>query len=94
MTDEPQLPPEPGTPRPGPADTGAGGASAGGSSDEDRIEALADVIAAEPPPPPPPERGPSKLAVIAVALVALLAGAGTAYAVGNRGGSCPPNGSA
>jgi peptidyl-prolyl cis-trans isomerase C len=94
MTDEPQLPPEPGTARPGPADTGAGGASAGGSSDEDRIEALADEIAAEAPPPPPPERGPSKLAVIAVALVALLAGAGTAYAVGNRGGSCPPNGSA
>ena len=40
------------------------------------------------------ERGPSKLAVIAVALVALLAGAGTAYALGNRGSSCPGKGNA
>ena len=32
------------------------------------------------------ERGPSKLALVAVALVALAAGAGTAYAVGHRGG--------
>src|SRR5947208_7107090 len=40
------------------------------------------------------ERGPSKLALVAVALVALAAGAGTAYAVGHRGGGCPPKGSA
>src|SRR5690242_14634637 len=40
-------------------------------------------------PPPPPERGPSKLALAAVAVVALLAGAGTAYALGHRGGGCP-----
>jgi peptidyl-prolyl cis-trans isomerase C len=35
------------------------------------------------------ERGPSKLAMAAVALVALLAGAGTAMALGGRGSSCP-----
>lgn len=40
-------------------------------------------------PPPAPERGPSKLAAVAVALVALLAGAGTAVALGSRGSSCP-----
>jgi peptidyl-prolyl cis-trans isomerase C len=44
-------------------------------------------------PAPAPERGPSKLALVAVALVALLAGAGTAYALGHRGsGGCPPKG--
>src|SRR5437763_3147551 len=50
------------------------------------------------PRPPAPsaaaERGPSKLALVAVALVALLAGAGTAYALGHRGGGCPPKGAA
>ena len=50
------------------------------------------------PPPPddaaPAERGPSKLALMAVALVALLAGAGTAWALGHRGGGCPPKGDA
>ena len=46
-----------------------------------------------PPSPPPPDRGPSKLALVAVALVALLAGAGTAYALGHRGG-CPGKGNA
>ncbi len=43
-------------------------------------------------PPPAPERGPSKLALVAVAVVALLAGAGTAYALGHRGGGCPGKG--
>ena len=42
----------------------------------------------------PPERGPSKLALVGVALVALLAGAGTAYALGHRGGGCPGKGNA
>jgi peptidyl-prolyl cis-trans isomerase C len=42
--------------------------------------------------PPPPERGPSKLALVAVGLIALLAGAGTAYALGHRGGGCPGKG--
>ena len=78
-----------------------------GPSEEDRaIEALADEIAAEeaeeaesegstpPGPTPATERGPSKLALVAVALVALLAGAGTAYALGHRGGGCPPKGAA
>jgi peptidyl-prolyl cis-trans isomerase C len=41
------------------------------------------------------DRGPSKLALAAVALVALLAGAGTAVALSNRGGSsCPGKGNA
>ncbi len=41
------------------------------------------------------DRGPSKLALAAVALVALLAGAGTAVALGSRGGSsCPGKGNA
>lgn len=41
------------------------------------------------------DRGPSKLALVAVALVALLAGAGTAVALSNRGGrSCPGKGNA
>jgi len=48
-----------------------------------------DGSAPEPPPPPPPDRGPSKLAMVVVALIALLAGAGTAYALGHRGGGCP-----
>jgi peptidyl-prolyl cis-trans isomerase C len=51
-------------------------------------------MADESAPPPPPERGPSKLALVAVALVAVLAGAGTAYALGHRGGGCPGNGNA
>jgi peptidyl-prolyl cis-trans isomerase C len=86
MTDEPESP-----------DTGP-------SEDDRAIEALADEIAAEEakeaewegstPPAPPAERGPSKLALVAVALVALLAGAGTAYALGHRGGGCPPKGDA
>jgi peptidyl-prolyl cis-trans isomerase C len=45
-------------------------------------------------PPPAAEKGPSKLALIAVALVAVLAGAGTAFALSNRGGSCPAKGDA
>ena len=104
MTDEPQVPPEPGS-------------AASGPSQEDRdIEALADQIAADEaeeaedgtgggaaadaagqegsPARPEADRGPSKLALAAVALVALLAGAGTAYALGHRGGGCPPKGSA
>jgi len=44
--------------------------------------------------PAEPERGPSKLAVVAVALVALLAGAGTAVALSNRGSGCPGKGNA
>ena len=44
--------------------------------------------------PPTSGRGPSRLAMVAVALAALLAGAGTAFALGNRGGSCPAKGDA
>ncbi len=46
------------------------------------------------PPPAAAEKSPSKLALIAVALVAVLAGAGTAFALSNRGGSCPAKGDA
>jgi peptidyl-prolyl cis-trans isomerase C len=44
-------------------------------------------------PPPAAEKRPSKLALTVVALVALLAGAGTAFALSNRGG-CPAKGDA
>ncbi len=84
MTDEPKQSPEP--------------------NEEPDIEAVADEIAAEEEeagsddgsggPPPTAERGPSKIALVAVALVALLAGAGTAFALSNRGGSCPAKGDA
>lgn len=43
--------------------------------------------------PPEAEKGPSRLALAIVALVALLAGAGTAFALSNRGG-CPGKGDA
>ena len=45
-------------------------------------------------PPPASGRGPSKLAMVVVALVALLAGVGTALVLGNRGSSCPAKGDA
>jgi peptidyl-prolyl cis-trans isomerase C len=48
-----------------------------------------DASESEDTPSQPVERGPSKLAMAAVALVALLAGAGTALALGGRGSSCP-----
>jgi peptidyl-prolyl cis-trans isomerase C len=113
MTDEPEVPPETGAPKPGSSDRAP--------SDELAIEALADEIAAheaeevergaggephragagttewdESPAgtAPAADRGPSKLAMVAVALVALLAGAGTAYALGHKGGGCPPKGDA
>ena len=75
MTDEPQPPP-------------------GAESDDDRpIEGVADDAPAREwdgsKPKESSEGGPSKLALVAVALVALLAGAGTAVALGSRGGSCP-----
>jgi peptidyl-prolyl cis-trans isomerase C len=66
MSDEREVPPEPGSPEEG--------------------------HAIEVPPTPAAEPGPSRLALVAVALVALLAGAGTAYALSHRGGSCPPKG--
>jgi peptidyl-prolyl cis-trans isomerase C len=45
-------------------------------------------------PPPTGGRELSKLAMVVVAAVALLAGAGTAFALSNRGGSCPAKGDA
>ncbi len=102
MTDEPREPPESGEEPDieAPADEIA--------ADEipaDKITAPEDGEAAADgdvetdwddgsPPPPTAERGPSKLALIAVALVALLAGAGTAFALSNRGGGCPAKGDA
>jgi peptidyl-prolyl cis-trans isomerase C len=128
MTDEPQVPPESGSPEPGSSDAPPPSET---SPADHEIEALADEVAAdeaeeaeqgeaevaadeadeaEPSeaeagpeadaspagsePPPPAERKPSKLALVAVALVALLAGAGTAYALGHKGGGCPPKGDA
>jgi peptidyl-prolyl cis-trans isomerase C len=66
---------------------------AGDGEGADRGDAEGTVPAAAPPPAPTGDRGPSKLALIAVALVALLAGAGTAFALG-RGGGCPAKGDA
>jgi peptidyl-prolyl cis-trans isomerase C len=40
------------------------------------------------------DRRPSKLALVVVVLVALLAGAGTAFALGHKGGGCPAKGDA
>ena len=77
-TDEPEVPPETGTPD-------AGRSDAGGTTEGDGTALRA---------PAESERGPSKPALVAVGLVALLAGAGTAYAVGHRGGGCPPKGAA
>jgi peptidyl-prolyl cis-trans isomerase C len=61
------------------------------ADEEDEADAGAPVGR---PVPAAAERGPSKVALIAVALVALLAGAGTAYALSNRGGGCPAKGDA
>ena len=60
----------------------------------DESKPISEADEEEPPPPRPPEHGPSKLAMAVVGLVALLAGAGTALALGNRGESCPPKGDA
>lgn len=87
MTDDPQPPPPPGD------DPDIEAPADGFPADEFRAdevpadevpadEVAADEVAAA-------ERGPSKLAMAAVALVALLAGAGTAVALGSRGSSCP-----
>ncbi|MCA1844897.1 MAG: SurA N-terminal domain-containing protein, partial [Actinobacteria bacterium] len=97
MTDEPQVPPEPHSSEPGSSDAPApseeAGSSEPGSSDA-AAGAEAGAAPADSGPPPPTEKGPSKLALLAVALVALLAGAGTAYALGHKGGGCPPKGDA
>jgi peptidyl-prolyl cis-trans isomerase C len=82
MTDEPQPPesgeePEVGVPADEP------------TADEPATDQIADGSG----PPPDDEKGPSKLALAIVALVALLAGAGTAFALSNRG-SCPGKGDA
>ena len=63
---------------------------------EEEADAADEPDAAAPVgrPAAPAERSPSRLALIAVALVALLAGAGTAYALSNRGGGCPAKGDA
>ena len=60
-----------------------------GSGDEPDLEAPA-----EPAAPAATQKAPSRLALIAVALVALLAGAGTAFALSHKGGGCPGKGDA
>jgi peptidyl-prolyl cis-trans isomerase C len=91
MTDEPEVPQ-------GPEAADEAGRMPPPANEDRVTEAMADEIAAEEAAEwdgsAPAERGPSKLALVAVALVALLAGAGTAYAVGHRGGGCPPKGDA
>jgi peptidyl-prolyl cis-trans isomerase C len=92
MTDEPQSPSEDGPPE-----------------DDRDIEELSDEVADDDAEKaggdarrewdgsaarPKADRGPSKLAMVAVALVALLAGAGTAMALGRRGDGCPAKGDA
>ena len=74
------------------SEDGAGSEDGADSVDsEDGPES--EVVPAGSGPPPAAEKKPSKLALAAVALVALLAGAGTAYALG-RGGGCPAKGDA
>ena len=64
-------------------------------NEEPDIESPANDAAAEASQPASPgDGGPSKLALVAVALVALLAGAGTAKALSSRGGGCPAKGDA
>ena len=69
------------------ADEAGAGEAAGGPAGEDGEW---DGSAAT----PAKEKGPSKLALVGVAVVALLAGAGTAYALGHHGGGCPGKGNA
>jgi peptidyl-prolyl cis-trans isomerase C len=101
------VPPEPGTPEPGASEPGlsqddlhieamADEIAAEEAEETERAGAgeSTEWDGSAPKPPAAPERPPSKVALVAVALVALLAGAGTAYALGHRGGSCPPKGSA
>ncbi|HEV7863599.1 MAG TPA: peptidyl-prolyl cis-trans isomerase [Acidimicrobiia bacterium] len=104
MTDEPEVPPETGAPEPGPPDAAASQEDLGIEALADEIakeeaeeaegSGPAEWDGSETKTPGAAEPGPSKLAMVAVALVALLAGAGTAYALSHRGGGCPPKGSA
>lgn len=110
MTDEPQQPPESGEEPDieAPADEIAAdeiaadeiAAAEAEEAQEVPAEEAEDAEEAEADwddgsgPPPSAERAPSKLPLIAVAMVALLAGAGTAFALSNRGGGCPAKGDA
>lgn len=94
MTDEPKLPPESNEER----DIEAVADEISAEEAEEAEQAAAEEEEAGTDdgsgPPPKAEHGPSKLALVAVALVALLAGAGTAFALSNRGGGCPAKGDA
>jgi peptidyl-prolyl cis-trans isomerase C len=105
MTDVPR-PPEPGSDADGSSDAPP---PSDASPEDLETEARADEIAAEEAQAgeqaeagegaevgtgEAADRRPSKLALVAVALVALLAGAGTAFALGHKGGGCPAKGDA
>jgi len=96
MTDEPQPPPGPDDPGERDIEALADEIAAEEAHEAERAgEAdTADGDGTPPPPPPARDKGPSKLALVAVALVALLAGAVTAYALGHKSGSCPGKGEA
>ena len=86
MTDEPQPPESSGEPE-------VEAPAAETPADEFASDEPVTDEAAASGPPTDDEKGPSKLALAIVALVALLAGAGTAFALSNRG-SCPAKGDA
>ena len=95
MTDEPQQPPEDRQEPDIEAEADEIAAAEAEQAEQIPAEADADGDFDEGSgPPPAAEKGPSKLALIAVGLVALLAGAGTAFALSNRGGGCPAKGDA
>jgi peptidyl-prolyl cis-trans isomerase C len=92
MTDEPQQPSE--SSEEPDIEAEADEIAAAEAEEAEQGAAEKAVAADGSGPPPTAERGPSRLALVAVALVALLAGAGTAFALSNRGGSCPAKGDA
>src|SRR5438067_2214278 len=94
MTDEPELPPSDANEEPDIEALADEAAAEEAQAAEGAAVGEATTEEGAPAPAPAAERAPSKLALVAVALVALLAGAGTAYAVGHRGGGCPPKGDA
>jgi peptidyl-prolyl cis-trans isomerase C len=105
MTDEPDGPPDDGPPDDGPPDDGppeedrsiealADDIAAEEAEEAEQGAGHSTEWDGSGPKKPSGEKGPSKLAMVAVALVALVAGAGTAFALGRKGDSCPPKGDA
>jgi peptidyl-prolyl cis-trans isomerase C len=94
MTDEPQQPPESSEEPDIEAEADEIAAAEAEEAEQGAAEEEEAASTDGTGPPPTAERGPSRLALVAVALVALLAGAGTAFALSNRGGGCPAKGDA